>query len=119
MVVWDVSSSIVGPLGKGLVTGGEDWVGRSSTLLEGILSKERLVGERFATSGLLDGIIASSAVLAVREMWFCANCTFEMCADPVFQLDLLHGLSSLDTIIAGLVVFSFEMFPASAESAYR
>ena len=88
-------------------------------MLEGILGKERLVGERFATSGLLDGIVASSAILAVGEMWFCANCTFEMGADPVFRFDLLHGFSGLNAIIARLIVFSFEVFPASAESANR
>ena len=119
MVVWDVSSSIVGPLGKGLVTGGEDWVGRSSTLLEGILSKERLVGKRFASSGLLDSIIASSAILTIREMWFRANCAFEVGTDPVFRLDLFHRFSSLNAVIARLVVFGFEVFPTSAKSAYR
>ena len=88
-------------------------------MLERVLGKEWLVGKRFASSGLLYGIVASSAVLAVGEMWFCANCAFEMGADPVFRFDLLHGFSGLNAIVAGLVVFSFEMFPASAESAYR
>ena len=102
-----------------MISGGEDWVGGSSTLLERVLSKEGLVGKGFASSGLLDSIIASSAVLAVREMWFCADCASEMGADPVFRLDLLHGLSRLDATIAGLVMFGFEMFPTSAKSAYR
>ena len=111
-------SGVVGSLGKGLVSRGEDWVGGSNTLLEGILSKEGLVGKRFASSGLLNGIIATSAILTVREMWFCANCAFEVGTDPVFRLDLFHRLSGLNAIIAGLVVFSLEMFPASTESAY-
>ena len=112
-------SGVVGPLRKGLVSGGEDWPGGSSLLLERILSKEGLVGKRFASSGLLDGIVASSTVLTVREMWFCANCAFEVGADPVFRLDLLHGFSGLYAVIARLVMFGFEMFPASAESANR
>ena len=54
--------SVVRPLRKGLVSGGEDWVGGSSMLLEGVLGKERFVGEGFASSGLLNGIVATSAV---------------------------------------------------------
>ena len=77
-------SGVIGPLRKGLISGGENWVGGSSSLLERILGKERLVGEGFASSGLLDGIIASSAFLTVGEMWFSANCALEMGADPIF-----------------------------------
>ena len=83
-------------------------------MLEGVLSKEGLVDEGFASSGLLDGIVATSAVLTVREVWFSANCAFEMSADPVLGLDFFHGFSSLNAIVTGLIVFSFQMFPASA-----
>ena len=87
-------------------------------MLKGVLSEERLVCEGFASSCLLDGVVATSAILAVGEMGFSAYSTFEMCANPVFGFDFLHGFTGLNAVVAALVVFGFEMFPASTQSAY-
>ena len=111
-------ASVVGSLGESLVSRWEDWHGRTSLLLKGVLSEERLVGEGFSSSCLLDGIVAASAVWAIGEMWFSAHSASEMCANPILRFDLLHRFASLDAIVARLVVFGFEMFPASAQSAY-
>ena len=112
-------SGIVGSLREGLVSGREDWIGGSSMLLERILSEEGLVGKGFSSSGLLDSIIATSAVLTVREVRFRANSAFEMGASPVLGLDFFHRFSSLNALVTGLIVFSFQMFPTSTESADR
>ena len=76
-------------------------------LSEGFLSEEWLVCERLSSSCLLYSVVATSAVLAVGEMRLSANCTLEVCTNPVFGFDFLHRFTSLDAIVAGLVVFGF------------